>query len=198
MMTIIFHQTDNDQSRASAQIVISNKTHSTMAKKTIAARPPSRKTASRKSRPMKKSKKIVKDPVVDNWQSMFLLAEHWRSDLEFFATELNFFRKLIDKYLLHLIDEDHIKSTRQLATDLTRFDKDKLKLDQDLTLHLSHLSSLIQNPIAHDSRSSVMQHDALEASILDLIKRFRSLKSEVFAVAEKAMESEKAKHLLAG
>ena len=169
-----------------------------MAKKKIAVLPASRKTAPKKTSTTKKSKKIAEDPVAHNWQSMFVLAEHWRSDLDFFVTELNFFKILIDKYLLQLIDEVHIKGTRQIASDLTRFEKDATKLGQDLSSHLSQLTGLVQDPFAHDSQLSITRHDALAASIQDLFKRFRSLKTEVYKVAENVMESEKAKHLLAG
>jgi hypothetical protein len=55
---------------------------------------------------------------------------------------------------------------------------------------------LIQNPFAQESQVSTELHNKLEGSMSDFVKNFKSLKKEVFMVAENVMESEKAKHLL--
>lgn len=134
--------------------------------------------------------------VTSQAKSMYVVTEHWKSDMEFFHDEMNFMRTLIDKYLLSVIDEKHIDGTRNLARDFTQFDKKRDELESEVTSHLTRLADLIQNPFAHDCQVLRDAHGELEVSMADFVKKFRSLKKEVFALAEHAMESEKAKHLL--
>lgn len=167
-----------------------------MAKKSTAARASLLKGAAEKSAVKKPTKKSSEVPLLPEWKSMFVIAEHWKSDLSFFLDEINFFKMLIDKYFLSLIDAEHINGTRHLASGLSQFEKKRHGLESEVTTHLTQLADLIQNPFAHDSQVSVSLHQKLEGSIMDFVKNFRSLKKEVFMLAEGAMESEKAKHLL--
>jgi hypothetical protein len=163
-----------------------------MSKRTAAALSRSRKAAS----PKKGAKKNPDDLVVGDRQSMFALAEHWKSDLDFFLDELNFFRKLLDKYLFVLIEEKRIGNTLHLVTRLKQFEKKRAELEGEVNAQLKELTNLIQNPFAQESQKSVELHSKLEGSIADFVKNFKSLKKEVFTLSEEAMESEKAKHLL--
>jgi hypothetical protein len=142
------------------------------------------------------SKKSANDPVIQDWEAMFVIAEHWKSDMDYFLDELNFFRKLIDKYFVSLIDEKHIKNTRHLATGLTEFDKKRVEIDNALKTHLTQLTNLMQNPFAQESQESTELHVRLEGLMSEFVKNFKSLKREVFMLAENVMESEKARHLL--
>lgn len=127
---------------------------------------------------------------------MFVIAEHWRSDLDFYLDELNFFRALLDKYLLILIDEKRIDSTRHLVAGLKQFERERLTLESEVKHHMSQLTNLIQNPFAQESQVSLKMHAKLESAVTDFMKSFKAVKKEVFTLSEKAMESEKAKHLL--
>lgn len=167
-----------------------------MSKRTNAATTRARKSPSKRSAPKRRVKKTIDDPVVQDWRSMFVLGEHWKSDLDFFTDELNFVRKLLDKYLLALIDEKHIGSTQRLVNNLTQFEKKRIALEKEVNAHLRQLTDLVQNPFAQDSQMSVKLHSKLEGSMVDFAKNFRSLKKEVFRLSEEAMESNKAKHLL--
>lgn len=135
-------------------------------------------------------------PVLREWKTMFILSEHWKSDLAFFQDEVAFFSLLLDKYLLTLIDNNHIDHTRHLVTGLTEFEKKRLALGEQVNKHLLSLRNLVQDPFAQDSQVVRNQHEQLEAAIADFTKNFRTLKKEVFSLAESAMTSEKAKHLL--
>lgn len=142
------------------------------------------------------SKKTTGDPVIQDWESMFVMAEHWKSDMDYFLEELNFFRSIVDKYFISLIDEKHINSTRHLATGLAEFDKKRLEIHNTLKTHLAQLTNLIQNPFAQEAQVSADLHLKLEGLMSDFVKNFKSLKKEVFRLAEDVMVSEKAKHLL--
>jgi len=162
-----------------------------MAKRTIVRRPATKKRARRKI-----TKKMKNDPVMDSWQSMFVIAEHWQSDLIFFADEVSFFEKLLDKYFIWLLDDNNRDSTRQLISRLTAFEKERASLSREVNLHLSRLANLIENPFAHDGQDSNDKHASLENALAEFFKKFKELKKELFEFTERIVDAEKIQHLL--
>jgi hypothetical protein len=146
----------------------------------------------------KKPTVIPQDETERSWQQMYILAERWKSDVVFFYDELNFFRKLVDKYFMSLIDEKYIDRTRQLASDLARFEKRRYTVSQRLALHLKELALLMQNPFAQNAQRCRDEHGEIEILFSEFTKEFRKVKAEVFDLTENVMASEKSRHLLNG
>lgn len=159
-----------------------------MSKRTITSRESATKKAS--------GTLNVPDPVVEEWKAMFMVAEHWTSDLDFFLDELNFFRKLLDRYLNILTDERIFETTRHLVNGLVQFEKKRKQLETEIKEHLGKLTNMFKNPSPEQSELAFNSHSKLEGLVTDFAKNFKSLKKEVFALSEDAMESDKAKHLL--
>jgi hypothetical protein len=166
-----------------------------MSKRTIVRRP-AEKGATKQGRAKPESMHV--DGEEQFWQQMYIISERWNSDLTFFNDELDFFRKLIDKYFMRLIDEKNIESTLKLATDLAKFEKRSFTILQRLNHHLRHLTNLFENPFSHDVRQCKDEHGQLEELLAPFTKDFRKIKKEVFSVTEHVMDSEKARHLLNG
>lgn len=159
---------------------------------------------------MKKSvtnRKTVRNPAVPNsssvterseynWTESFALTKHWQSDLIFFSDEMRFFRSLVDRYFLALIEKDNIGKTRAIAVRLADLEQDRLQLEKKIASHLTHLGGLIENAFSHDAQSTLDEHQEMEAAMTNLVKQFRTLKKDIFQLTEHVMESEKAKHLL--
>jgi hypothetical protein len=164
---------------------------SIMAKRTIVKRPLTKKKATKGT-----GKKMDEDSVQHDWQSMFVLAGHWQSDLKFFRDELAFFQKLIDKYFVWLIEEKNIGDTRRFASALTTLERRRSSLEEDVSRHLVRLGNLTQNPFVQNGQESRDQHALLEKSSADFAKAFRDLKKQVFQLTEHVIESEKTRHLL--
>jgi hypothetical protein len=131
-------------------------------------------------------------------QQMHVISECWQSDIAFFHDELHFFRKLIDKYLMWLIDEDNIESTRRLVSDLSKLEKRRFSILQRLDRHCRHLANLVENPFSHHAQQCVDDHSEIEVLVAELAKDFRQTKKNVFHLTEHAINSEKAKRLLNG
>jgi hypothetical protein len=96
------------------------------------------------------------------WKQMHIISEQWQSDLAFFNDELTFFRKLIDKYFIWLIDEKNIQSTRIMVSDLVKFEKRRIEIGVRLRQHLKHLVNLIENPFPHNAQQCKDDHVQLE------------------------------------
>lgn len=167
-----------------------------MAKKTIKAKKTVKKTIPRKTTAKKAGPVTTVDSVENSWARLFVLAEHWQSDMQFFSDELRFLRSLVDKYFLWLIDENHIEATKKMATKLGKIEKNRSRLDLSVGNHLKHLTNLIENPFAHDAQSCKDEHAKLEDWLADFSKDFREVKKGIFQLTEQVMESKKAQYVL--
>lgn len=166
-----------------------------------AKKKPTGKAPSARKRIIKKtlSKKIEElrsNPPEKEWVGLFILAEHWQSDLKFYAHESQFLRSLIDKYFMWLIDEKYINSTKKLAARLMKIEKRRSQMENSVAEHLKHLANLIQNPFPYDAQTFRDEHSGLEILLTAYLKDFRIIKKEIFLLTEQVIESEKVKHLL--
>ena len=135
-------------------------------------------------------------PVNISPEQMYIVGEHWLSDLEFFKDELSFLRNLIDKYLMWLIDDKHIEDTRIMVSRLKEMENQRLQVEVRIREHFKHIQEIIENPFSHDLQSFREEHEYLENRMAKYSKGFREMKRNVFKHTEMIMESEKAMHLL--
>lgn len=141
-------------------------------------------------------KKSTHDPVENEWQQFYVLAEHWASDLKFFNDEVQFLSILVDRYFMGLTDEKNVDTTKSVASKLSDVEKRRLALEEDVSAHLHHLANLVENPFPHNAQDYRDEHGALEKTLADFVKYFKAIKKEIFSLTEQVIESEKAKHLL--
>ena len=132
----------------------------------------------------------------NNWQMLYILTEHWQSDLAFFKDELRFFQSLIDKYFFSLIDKENIDKTRLVVADLSKLENRRTDLERSMEQHLKHLGDLLENPFPFSAQHYRDEHTRLGVVLAEYVKNFQQTKREIFAFVEHVMESEKAKHLL--
>jgi hypothetical protein len=56
-------------------------------------------------------------------QQLYILAEHWKSDLEFYKDDLRFLHHLIDEYFVWFAHREHLNEMRNLAGRLSKLVK---------------------------------------------------------------------------
>lgn len=125
------------------------------------------------------------------WKQMFVSAEQWKSEVEFFEVEMDFLGDLVNKHFTMLIGEHNLSKTSSLTSILTEMGKRNETLLQDIQAHMNRLAGLFENPFAHDAQECKNQHENLEARVASLSRDFKSIKMEVFALAKTALASEK-------
>jgi len=96
-----------------------------------------------------------------NWEALYFLTKHWKSDLLFYRDDLNFLDNLIDKYLIWIFNK-----------------------------HLLHLADLMEDPFKYDSHQFRAEHQQLEDDITNFVKVFRNNRKEVFEVTKMVIESD--------
>ena len=131
-----------------------------------------------------------------NWQELYILTEHWKSDLLFYRDDLKFLNHLIDKYFIWLTKKENLDQVREIVEGLVETDKLCSTLLLQVNKHLSHLAGLIDNPFKYDSHKFRTEHQILEDKLADFVKTFRANRKKVFAVTEHVIESEKLEHLI--
>lgn len=130
------------------------------------------------------------------WQQMFILSEHWQSDIAFYDDEIRFLRKVIDGHFSNLVDDKNLPNTRKVTMELINLDKHRFVISQKTDDHLKHLANLLENPFSHNAQTVKDAHAETESMIAGFVKRFRIIKKKIFAIVEQIERSEKGKHLL--
>jgi hypothetical protein len=132
----------------------------------------------------------------NTWQQFFVLAEHWQSDLKFFADELQFLKNIIDKYFIWLTDEKNVADTQHLTADLINLEKSRAYIEQKVENHLKDLASLIKHAVSQTAQNNKDEHGELQIALAVFVKDFRQMKRRIFEVTKRVMESEKDHRLL--
>lgn len=139
---------------------------------------------------------VTTDPMENMWKNLYVITEHWQSDLRFYADELHFFRILVDKHFIRLVHEAHRETTRLTVSKMSKLENRRFIIEQKVNRHLFHMANLIQDPFPHDAHAYREEHMKLEAAMADFVKESREVKTQVFQLARRVMEEEKINHLL--
>lgn len=125
-----------------------------------------------------------------NWQQLYVLTEHWKSDLSFYEGDLKFLHHLIDKYFMWISKKEHIDMVREIEVNLLATDEQCESMLNRVNENLHHLASLIDNSFANDSNEFRIEHANLEDDITTFVKTFRSNRKEIFTVTNYLMDTE--------
>lgn len=125
-----------------------------------------------------------------DWQDLYSLTEHWKSDLEFYSQDLKFLHGLIDKFFMWISTKENIDMVQEIELGLLDMDKRSTALIQKVDKHLHHLSELIDNPFVYDSHKFRTEHEQLEDELETFVKDFRKNRKEVFKVTEYTIDTE--------
>ena len=125
-----------------------------------------------------------------DWQELYELTEHWKSDLLFYKDDLRFLQHLTDKYFLWIKEKENIDLVRNTEMNLMETDEKCVSLLKRIGIHLTHLEGLIDDPFKYDSQIFRTEHQALENDIASFVKTVRRNRKQVFTITEQAVNSE--------
>lgn len=127
--------------------------------------------------------------VKTNWNQVYILTKHWKSDLEFYKMDLDFLKGLIGKYFIWLNKDQNIKNLLRLKMriqlQLTELDHTNTLIDE----HLKHLQERMH--LTAEQEGLRIENDVLEMRIANLLMAFKALKAEVLQTTELVIEEEK-------
>ncbi|HEU4788067.1 MAG TPA: hypothetical protein VFS71_00110 [Flavobacterium sp.] len=124
------------------------------------------------------------------YRELYILTEHWQSDLKFYKEDLHFLYHLVDKYFISLINKENLEEMRNLSSGLSETNINCDRLLEKTSKHLAHLAELIDDPFKYDSHKFRSEHEKLENEIASFIKKFREIKKETFVDIEQVVQKE--------
>ncbi|EPR72330.1 hypothetical protein ADIWIN_2500 [Winogradskyella psychrotolerans RS-3] len=119
-----------------------------------------------------------------NWEQLYVLTEHWKSDILFYKDDLRFLHHLIDNYFLWLSKRENIDLVQEIEVKLLLVDKQSDALVERLDKHLHHLAELIDDPFVFVADTFRNEHELLEDDLAQFVKDFRNNRKEVFLLTE--------------
>ena len=118
------------------------------------------------------------------WEQLYVLTEHWQSDILFYKQDLNFLHHLIDKYFLYLSKKENIDLVLEIEVNLLDVEKQCNTLLERINKRLHHLSELVDDPFTYVSDKFRDEHEQLEDDLAQFLKDFRQNRKEVFSITE--------------
>ena len=143
-------------------------------------------------------RKRPKDDFINetDWQQLYILTKHWKSDLLFYKDDLNFLHHLIDKYFIWITEPGNLSEVKSIGSQVLADEENCDRLLEKITEHLSHLGGLMEDPFKYDAVTFRNEHRELEDEIALFIKTVRENRKKVFAVTEHVLDSEQLMHLM--
>ena len=131
-----------------------------------------------------------------NWQELYLLTKHWKSDIKFANYEINFFKGLVDKYFIWVKDKDQITQVHHLANILMHLTSELENIDMAITKHLNYIRLFINSNFSRDEEAFRVEHAMLEDKIVGFTNALRETKREIFNLTEEMLNNEKTNQLI--
>jgi len=131
-----------------------------------------------------------------NWQELYILTDHWKSDLNFYKDDLRFLHHLIDKYIIWITKDDNLNLVQEIKKNLFEIRNEGIDLMKEVITHQGNLGLMVENPVESSNPQFVEDHEDLEDKISKYVKLFRSNRKEVFNITEYVIDSEELPNIL--
>ncbi len=126
-----------------------------------------------------------------NWQTYYTQCEKVKSDLVIYSKDLRFLQQLLDRYFDELVKNENLDEMRE---SLMRFqdlcyDCDRLK--KRVKDQQRHLLDTIKGTSAYDPNTILQEQSGIENRKSTLMKEFKTVKKEMFALADQVIQANK-------
>jgi|GEM_PF-5136116 len=142
---------------------------------------------------METSVKIKLSPILSY---MYSDVEQLRSEIGFYNDEIRFFRTLIDRYLIPLIDKESMSKIRETAKQLTEFEHEKDLFSEQTVAFLLKVKDKALTSHPNLDREDEKTYLQLLDEKKELMNSFKRFKKAFFAIMEHLLQTEKMKNLL--
>lgn len=121
----------------------------------------------------------------------------WESEIKLWQDELNFFQRLIDKYIMKMVHESTLAKVQDIVNQIIYYnDTDIDAIMLKIKTHEKHLEQLLEDKFSHDETLFRMEHEDLEEEVTLFMENFKKFKQEIFKVMDELLKEEKLRHLL--
>ncbi|AOW20689.1 hypothetical protein [Urechidicola croceus] len=141
------------------------------------------------------NKQIKSQTEEEVWNELYIISEHWKSDLLFYKDDLRFLFHLINKYIIWITKDENLDKIKEIQKDLFQVTEICESMLTKLSKHLVQLGTVIDKESTIDSRVFIVEHEHLEDEMSSFLKSFRLIKKDTFEITEYLIDNEKLAHI---
>ena len=146
---------------------------------------------------MKTKDKQLKDIEWLSADKMHDTSKQWLSELEFIKDEQLFFDDLIKSYTLQLIDSKHFGESKEIVDKLSKFQKKTDSLIKIIKMHEGELKIMSEGMYQLEKKENYKtKHGELNINVIEFLKKYRVLKTQLFNLIKNIIKEQKQKRLL--
>ena len=132
-----------------------------------------------------------------NAENMHRDSRNWLSELRFAQDEELFLDDLVKSYTLQLIDTKHFAESKKVIDKLSKIQKETDALIEIVKNHEKGLSIMVDGVNEFDKEKAFKnKHVKLIINVKNFLEKYRTLKTELFAVVKSVLKEGKQKRLL--
>ena len=124
------------------------------------------------------------------WQELYVLTEHWQSDLEFYKDDLRFLHHLIDKYFIWITKSENLEMVKEIVLQVESLQRRCEEMLVSIQDHRHQITLLEDNDDPLQLQLVVEKHELMEEALYTFVKEFRANRKEVFRITEYVVDSE--------
>lgn len=128
-----------------------------------------------------------------NWESLYLLVENWKKDLEFYFFDLCFLEIQIENYFFELLLYENLDELRELQIDVYELKSQCEYLLKDVQINLESIVCIINGTYTHNSSGFRIENKQLGDNIVRFIDNEIKFKKVVFLMIKDVLENQKSK-----
>jgi hypothetical protein len=136
-------------------------------------------------------KAIIQDSELEvELQELYILSNHWISDIHFEEDEIRFLKKIINNYLVPGLKSGQLDEIADFNKTLTRQDENIANLKNKIAGLLKFIGGLVNDSNAEIRIDLVEKFAALEAEMKTLFESVKQVKKSLFSFTEEVMKTE--------
>ena len=135
---------------------------------------------------------VIKDA---NWESLYLLTDNWKKELEFYYFDISFLEILIENYFSELLLYENLDELRELQIEVFEFKSQCEYLLNDARINLESIVCIINDTYIHDPSGFKIENEQLGDTIVRFIDNERKMRRVVFSMIKDVFENQKKKQV---
>ncbi len=135
---------------------------------------------------------IVQDPELDTeLQELYILSNHWNSDLSFLTDEIRFLKKLIDHYAISDLKSEPLNEVLYYKNILKEYDLTIPGLQNKISVLLKFIDPIINKTDQKVGLNLIEEFISLQTEIKTLSESVKQCKKHLFCFMEHLIKTEK-------
>ena len=135
---------------------------------------------------------VIKDT---NWESLYLLTDNWKKELEFYYFDISFLEILIENYFSELLMYENLDELRELQIEVFELKSQCEYLLNDTRINLESIVCIINGTYIHTPSGFKIENEQLGDTIVRFIDNERKMRRVVFCMIKDVFENQKKKQV---